>query len=593
MLGLLGGLATAIGLAYILRNLYQQDEQRHHAREEESTTPRPSPSSYPPPVQNIYYRLPTEVSKVSSTPSLSSSRTSPSNQKNPSTVENYHRTPTGVSKKAPSLSSPKPSPSTHASQKNPRIAIHEFLEEFAEENTPEVYSPPSPSPKAFQIPISSSSKKGELPRYDIPEHLKEEINKDIVPSVLKGSLCPANYANYFAALLYAEDFYCEKWSEYVLADVTLKLLSKEAFFKAPNLNGTKKNNKSRTGNCFVEFEIDSVPERRPYLLSRDYVRLQPSERKAESFQGVLFRVVRSKTVLTEFEDDFHKQHSPSKKYNVSFSFNRVCLKRSHQAISAAMDPLLCSILFPDPSSRIDSLNSSTDIFSSDRGTGYGQFQVTSRILNLKDPVPYLIEGPLSETPSGCLSSTGTVIKEAILQIYRTPAHCRILVCAPRNRTCDALTRSLLEDIPNSKLFRANAAFRDYDLVPDDIIPQCSFEKECFTCPSLPEIQKFMIVTSTFISTFRLYAAGIAADHFTHIFLVDASSTTEPEAVVALANLISKKTVIVVAGSSKDIPYWVRSDIARRNGLKRSFFQRLLERRPYSTNDPRFISHVTW
>ncbi|KAG1355211.1 putative RNA helicase SDE3 [Cocos nucifera] len=217
--------------------------------------------------------------------------------------------------------------------------------------------------------------------------------------------------------------------------------------------------------------------------------------------------------------------------------------------------------------------------------------VVDRILSLKGPLPYLIEGPVSPTREEDLSSTGAVIQKAVLQIYRTCAHCRILVCAPRNRTCDALMEKWMSEIPESRLFRANAAFREYGLVPDDIIPACSYEGECFTCPPLSELQKFKVITSTFVSSFRLHAAGIEANHFTHIFLVDASSATEPETIVALANLVSNKTVIVITGSSNDMPAWVRSDIARRNGLKKSLFQRLLQMEPYSKKDPMFMTHI--
>jgi hypothetical protein len=51
--------------------------------------------------------------------------------------------------------------------------------------------------------------KGSTERYEIPEHMEEMIKNDIVPPVLKMPLSPDTYADYFAALLYAEDFYCE------------------------------------------------------------------------------------------------------------------------------------------------------------------------------------------------------------------------------------------------------------------------------------------------------------------------------------------------------------------------------------------------
>ncbi|KAJ8511946.1 hypothetical protein OPV22_002380 [Ensete ventricosum] len=469
-------------------------------------------------------------------------------------------------------------------------------------------SPASPVPsKSYPFSLSSqppesdgrspgtpgSKLKRTTPRYDIPEHLQVMIERDIVPPVLKMPLSPQNYAEYFTTLLYAEDYEQEKWCDYLLSEVTLDLRA-QTEFRTQNTRQTRKSSKKQNDVYpFVAFKIDAVPVRRPYLLSRDYVILKPSgDTDSVHFKGVIFRVVKSTTVLAEFDRDFHKQHSPAKKYDVSFSFNRVCLKRSHVAVSAAADPLLCKILFPDPTPPTHSSCSPISQASlSINGT-------VKRIQNLEGLGPYLIEGPLiiahrpfrdMEAESD-LSITGRIIREAIVRIYRASSGCRILVCSPRNKTCDALMQSLFDEIPETKLFRAYAAFRDWELVPEDIMPTCMYEGECFVCPPPDELRQFAVVASTFMSSFRLHNAGIKADHFTHIFLVDASSAMEPEAAIALASLVSEKTVIVITGSSTDVPVWVRSGMARRkNGLKRSLFHRLLERQPYCNIDPKYIT----
>ncbi|KAG1355212.1 putative RNA helicase SDE3 [Cocos nucifera] len=46
-------------------------------------------------------------------------------------------------------------------------------------------------------------------RYEIPKHLKELIERDTVPPVLRRPLSPSTYADYFGTLLYSEDFYFE------------------------------------------------------------------------------------------------------------------------------------------------------------------------------------------------------------------------------------------------------------------------------------------------------------------------------------------------------------------------------------------------
>ncbi|XP_043694451.1 uncharacterized protein LOC122645184 [Telopea speciosissima] len=414
--------------------------------------------------------------------------------------------------------------------------------------------------------------------YEIPEDIKNLIKRDIVPDVLKKPLSPWTYKDYFATLLYAEDFYYEKWSKFCLKNVTLKL-EKASIYKKSSNKKSLNDSDEYDEKLFVVFEIDLIPERRPFLLSRDFVFLKPAGKEVEPFKGILHRVVRGNRVLAEFGDDFHRQHSPYFKYDINFSFNRVCLKRCHQAIAAATNLLFQNSLFPDQISR-------TSIFTppfipSHQKLNWDQISAVQQILRLRGSPPYLIES----------SRTGFVIQEAVLQIYKNSSDCRILLSAPTNRTCDMLVESLNNKIPELDIFRANAAFREYIDVPDDILPLCKYAGECFTCPPLEKLQNFKVISSTFMSSFRLHNKGLPAGHFSHIFLVDASSAMEPEALVVLTNLVDENTNVVVTGTFGNSPQWVRSEIGRWNGLKKSYFQRLLESEPYCSGDSLYVTHL--
>ena len=206
------------------------------------------------------------------------------------------------------------------------------------------------------------------------------------------------------------------------------------------------------------------------------------------------------------------------------------------------------------------------------------------ILSIQGPPPYLISGPRcvcqrktsSHEPRP--SRTGLVIQEAVIQIYKASPASRLLICAPYNSACDVLMRGLLEVIPESDMFRANAAFREKEDVPDDILPSCLYvyETECFSCPSYIELASFRVIFSTFMSSIRLRNEGLLAGHFSHIFMVDASFATEPEAMVPLANFAIDNTAIVVSGQPRHSPSFARSKIARKHGLKISYFEGLLD-----------------
>ena len=307
--------------------------------------------------------------------------------------------------------------------------------------------------------------------------------------------------------------------------------------------------------------------------------------------------MKSKCVLVEFGDDFHSQHHPNRKYDISFSFNRVCLKRAHQAIEAALNPSSHNFLFPECVPRKNIVNPPALRNTYDK-LNTNESNAVRQILSFQGSPPYLLAGPLIGTNAPryvteqkVSARTGVVVCEAVIEIYKTSQENRILICAPINRTCDVLMRSLREEIPESDMFRANAAFREIDGVPIDILRSCPVKDECFACPPLQKLRKFKIILSTFVSSFRLHNEGIAAGHFSHIFLVDASSTTEPEATIALANFANENTSVIVTGAPGNHSGWIRSNIARKYGLGKSYFERLREVGPYRIPNPMFITEL--
>jgi len=258
-----------------------------------------------------------------------------------------------------------------------------------------------------------------------------------------------------------------------------------------------------------------------------------------------------------------------------------------------------NLLFPECVSRKNILSPPALLDAYDK-LNTNEFNSVRRILSFRGSPPYLLGGllvgtevqrPVSEPKGPETARTGLVVCEAVIELYKTFKESRILICAPTNHTCDELTISLREVIPDSDMFRANAAFREVKRVPVDILLSCPIKDECFTCPPLAKLRKFKIILSTFVSSFRLYNEGIPAGHFSNIFLVDASSTIEPEATIALAHFANENTAVIVTGAPKDRPGWVRSDIAWNHGLEKSYFERLLEFRPYKTLNPMFITEM--
>ncbi|KAM7249658.1 hypothetical protein ACFE04_021527 [Oxalis oulophora] len=422
--------------------------------------------------------------------------------------------------------------------------------------------------------------------YKIPKHIKDLMKNDIVPKVLYKPLSQSTYKKYFATLLYAEDFYIEKWTGFLLENVALELVDAKIYkwkHKHINRNEDDKSN----SYTFVKFPIKFPPKDRPFILSRDFVFAQPVDNKIKVFEGVIYRVVGRNKVLAEFGDDFKYQHKPTRRYNVSFSFNRVCLKRAHQAIYSASNSLFEDFIFPsDLTLRINF--SPVPLVCCNFDLNPSQKSAVSAILALDSAPPYLIEN------SGASAGFGLIVLESVVQIYgsRNPS-CRILICTPTNHTCDALIKSLKSKILEAHMFRANAAFREKHCVPEDILPSCRYKEDsdCFICPPLDELMNFQVIFTTFMSSSLLRDKGILRGHFSHIFLVDASCCTEPEALVPLASFAATNTAIVVTGRKGQHSNWVRSDIGRSKGLRMSYFERLRMRQLYNDMDPEYVKIV--
>lgn len=75
----------------------------------------------------------------------------------------------------------------------------------------------------------------------------------------------------------------QKWSGFELKNVIIELHEAAIYEKLKN-HKIKKEVHEKVDKTFVAFQIDSVPEKRPFLLSRDLVKVRPSGVLGEPFQ---------------------------------------------------------------------------------------------------------------------------------------------------------------------------------------------------------------------------------------------------------------------------------------------------------------------
>ena len=76
----------------------------------------------------------------------------------------------------------------------------------------------------------------------------------------------------------------QKWSDYKLLNVTLELQEAAVYKKSDHRNKNINESEGKDDKIFVAFKMDAIPERRPFLLSRDLVYARPSGSNIEPFQ---------------------------------------------------------------------------------------------------------------------------------------------------------------------------------------------------------------------------------------------------------------------------------------------------------------------
>ena len=105
---------------------------------------------------------------------------------------------------------------------------------------------------------------------------------------------------------------------------------------------------------------------------------------------------------------------------------------------------------------------------------------------------------------------------------------RILVCVPSNQAADLIAERLVRSgiyVPGD-FVRLNGFLRSGHQVPDLIMDFCSDGE------NLNAVLRHRVVISTISTAGQFFQLRLTPDHFTHVFIDEASYATEPEALVS-------------------------------------------------------------
>lgn len=290
-------------------------------------------------------------------------------------------------------------------------------------------------------------------------------------------------------------------------------------------------------------------------------------------------------VYLGFDNKFIQRHRDENLYNISFTYNRVNMRRLYHAVESAK-ALESELLFPSDSRR--RLIKAVPMVPISSSLNEEQIFSIQMILGCRGAPPYVIHGPPGT------GKTKTVV-EGILQVYSTRKNTRILVCAPSNSAADHLLERLLDEgagqVKRNGIFRLNATSRPYEDMDPNLLDFCYDEDFIFKCPPLDALRRYRIVISTYMSAALLYAEGLKPGHFSHIFLDESGQASEPETMVPLSRLCQRQTVVVLAGDPMQLGPVIYSKDAEAYCLGKSYLERLFEFEFYRKGDENYITKL--
>ncbi|CAK9815757.1 Putative helicase mov-10-B.1 [Anthophora quadrimaculata] len=213
-----------------------------------------------------------------------------------------------------------------------------------------------------------------------------------------------------------------------------------------------------------------------------------------------------------------------------------------------------------------------------------QVAVISILNNSAYPAPYILFGP---------PGTGktTTLVESICQIRKHDKSKYILVCASSNTAADEIAKRLLLVFPSKDIFRMYAASKTENNIDKRINPSSNFVNNMVLyLPKDIFILKKIVIT-TLISCTRLIKLNLRSDHFSYVFIDEASQSIELESLIPLTLITSQNgrnegtlhAQIVVAGDPHQLGPIIKCKRIT-HLLGTSFLERLMECEPYKKSD---------
>ncbi|XP_017877191.1 putative helicase mov-10-B.1 [Ceratina calcarata] len=428
-----------------------------------------------------------------------------------------------------------------------------------------------------------------LPMYKPPRELIwafKHLNKE---NLTNDKLCN-DYINLIKGLANVKDISPEHYL--ILFKIMLYLESRCYTLEAEKHNMMDQQLKSESSDVFI-IQVPTLDEDDPFIFINDEVKISVVDTN-ESWSFRVIDVVNKKVYISPYDDN--TVVDKDKKYNVRFYPTNWPLRCCHYVLYIMNKYKLVNLMFPKMETNHFTLpDVELNWFHESVTKNPEQKAAVMNILhNSAYPAPYIVFGP---------PGTGktTTLVEAICQVREQVKSKSILVCAHSNAAADEITKRLLQFLPTKYIFRIYAKAKTANTIDNKLIDCSNFiNGESLYLPNEVFTLKKIVIT-TLTTCIRLVNLNLRNDHFSHIFIDEASQSTELETLIPFTTINSLshcgemlQSQIIIAGDPYQLGPVVKCrEIAHLFG--KSLLERLMECEPYQKVDnkynPRYITKL--
>ncbi|KAI8837363.1 AAA domain-containing protein [Chytridium lagenaria] len=404
-----------------------------------------------------------------------------------------------------------------------------------------------------------------LAAYEIPKAIRERFENLDGDDPFRDDemdLSPETYRTVFETLQYIEEIQMEAdIRKYDLERVKLSL-----------------------GRRHFVLNVQGLAEKRPNVMYGDKIYVRRSGYGDREYEGYI-NYMSKEDIQIQFNPAFITNvYMANMEFDVRFTFSRTPLRRCYQALQL-MDTVPVSLKFPNTPPLVNAPPANPRPLDMNgpgmRDLNEEQKMAIRNVVEKRNgPNPYMHWK--NQMSRGMHPSSPQLLQGQNMAI---------LALAPSNLAADQLVERLSKSgFTKMEMIRIHSYQRPVTEISPVVAQYSRVRRNMegideFSLLLARDILPFKVVVTTCITGGLLYSAGIPRGHFKFFCVDEAGQATEPELWISIAGLIDPlKGSIVLAGDPKQLGPTLRSVLAKRYGLEKSYMERLIELPLYAQAD---------